>query len=141
MPTGLQGTDNPLQKTLFFSFFCNLFCKILIFKIIRVAEGVAEGLQRKGGYIVRPLSTTASVIVLQPFCNRFCNLYCIEQNIVTKKVAEKREKNKVLRLYLLPEINIEGYRYAYDYAGVDNVPVIPACTGDGFLVGGGGAED
>jgi hypothetical protein len=88
----------PLQKLIFFLFFCNPFCNDIIFRIIRVAEPVAEGLQKNGGYIVPhpPPITVPSPFrhtycsVLQPFCNP----YYFEYKYFMEKVAEKLKKIK-----------------------------------------------
>jgi hypothetical protein len=45
------------QKVIFFLFFCNLFYNDVILRKIRVAERVAEGLQKDDGYTIRPLRT------------------------------------------------------------------------------------
>jgi hypothetical protein len=45
------------QKFIFFLFFCNLFYKDIILRKIRVAERVAEGLQKDDGYTIRSVRT------------------------------------------------------------------------------------
>jgi hypothetical protein len=48
---------------------------------------------------------------LQPFCNLFCNPYRFEYNIVTRKVAEKQKKNKLLSESF--SIDMEPYEQRY----------------------------
>jgi hypothetical protein len=43
------------QNFIFFQFFCNLFYNNIILRKIRVAERVADGLQKDDGYTIRPL--------------------------------------------------------------------------------------
>jgi hypothetical protein len=54
--------QNPVltQKFIFFLFFCNLFYNNIILRKIRVAERVAEGLQKDGGYKRRPSTRDGS---------------------------------------------------------------------------------
>jgi hypothetical protein len=52
-----------LQNFIFFSFFCNLFYKDIILRKIRVAEGVAEGLQKDDGYTIRSLRIDDGIFI------------------------------------------------------------------------------
>jgi hypothetical protein len=63
---------------------------VFAYKIIKVAERVTEGLQ--DGVVA---------IFLQPFCNHLCNPYYYEYDIAIRKVAEKLEKNEVLKECIL----------------------------------------
>ena len=46
----------------------------------------------------------------------------------------------VLSIICLPEIDVECYGNTKDDNGVDNIPVVPAGTGGGNLLGSRGAE-
>ena len=46
-----------------------------------------------------------------------------------------------MKKLFLPEVNVEGYGDAQDDDGVNDIPLVPAGTGGGNLLGRRGAED
>jgi hypothetical protein len=52
-----RESEKTHTKIYFFLFFCNLFYNDIILRKIRVAERVAEGLQKDGDYTIRSVRT------------------------------------------------------------------------------------